>query len=167
MSNVLAFMSPIDNYMQQMRDLDQVDHQILHSLHHNARQSNVELAEKIGLSPSACLRRVQELERNKVLTGYHASVDPQAVGKGFLAYITVGLSNHRKQVQERFEKTMSAAHQVIECHNITGAYEYLLRVQVRDLTAYKKFHTDVLGALDDVATITSYIVMGSSKDRPD
>lgn len=130
----------------------------------DGRLSNLALAERVGLSPSACLRRVQALEKAGVIRGYRAVLSPEKTGIGFTAYITVGLNQHTKSAQEAFERAMSAAPQVRECHNITGPVEYLLRVEVADLAAYKHFHTDILGALPQVRTLTSYVVMGSPKD---
>ncbi len=122
------------------------------------------LADRIGLSPSACLRRVQELERSGVIKGYRAVLDPAKLGLGFVAYVTVGLSVHTKAAQEAFERAIARAPEVRECHNITGTVEYLLRVEARDLADYKHFHTDVLGILPQVNAITSFVVMGSPKD---
>ena len=148
-----------------MMDMDNINRKILRELELNGRISNLDLAEKIGLSPSACLRRVQELERAGVIRGYRAVLDRGAIGGGFLAYVTVGLSQHTKADQTAFEKAMARAPQVRECHNVTGTIEYLLRVEVEDLAAYKHFHTEVLGTLPQVSAITSYIVMGSPKDE--
>ena len=86
------------------------------------------------------------------------------MGKGFAAYVAVGLSEHTKMAQEAFERAMDATSDVAECHNIAGAFEYLLRVEARDLNSYKRFHTEVLGTVPQVNSITSYIVMGSPKD---
>ena len=144
---------------------DPKDDRILRELTRDGRVSNTELAERVGLSPSACLRRVQELERIGVIKGYRAVLDRDAMGAGFAAYVAVGLSDHSKAAQEAFEKSISRAPQVRECHNITGAIEYLLRVEVADLAAYKHFHTEVLGTLPQASAITSYIVMGSPKDE--
>ncbi|MEM8878622.1 MAG: Lrp/AsnC family transcriptional regulator [Pseudomonadota bacterium] len=147
-----------------MSSFDQIDDRILRALSDDGRISNVQLADKVGLSPSACLRRVQELERSGVITGYRAVLDRAALGRGFVAYVAVGLSDHSKASQESFERSMSAATQVLECHNITGTVEYLLRVEVADLVAYKAFHADVLGTHPQVNALTTYVVMGSPKD---
>lgn len=144
--------------------MDEINTRILHELTRDGRISNLHLADRVGLSPSACLRRVQELERRGVIAGYRAVLDRAAMGVGFTAYITVGLSSHTKASQEAFERAMDRAPEVVECHNITGAVEYLLRVEVANLPAYKRFHTDVLGTLPQVNAITSYVVMGSPKD---
>lgn len=148
-----------------MTKIDAINDRILQALSRDGRISNIELAEKAGLSPSACLRRVQELERSGVIKGYRAVLDRAALGAGFTAYIAVGLSDHSKASQEAFERSIARAPEVRECHNITGGIEYLLRVEVSDLTSYKIFHTDVLGTLPQVTSLTSYVVMGSPKDE--
>ena len=148
-----------------MTDLDHINENILRELSRDGRISNLELAERIGLSPSACLRRVQDLERTGIIAGYRAVLNRAAMGAGFVAYITVGLGDHSKASQAAFERSIAAAPQVRECHNVTGTIEYLLRIEVADLAAYKYFHTEVLGTLPQVNAITSYIVMSSPKDE--
>lgn len=144
--------------------MDKINNQILHHLSRNGRISNLDLAERVGLSPSACLRRVQDLERSGVIRGYRAVLDRARMGVGFVAYATVGLSEHNKTSQEAFERAMARAPEVLECHNITGSVEYLLRIEVADMAAYKAFHTDVIGTLPQVNAITTYVVIGSPKD---
>ncbi len=144
--------------------MDRIDENILQELRRDGRLSNLALAERVGLSPSACLRRVAALEKNGTITGYRATLSAEKMGVGFLAYITVGLNSHTKASQEAFERALIRAPEVRECHNITGSVEYLLRVEVPDLAAYKVFHTDILGTLPQINTITSYVVMGSPKD---
>ncbi|HBD89858.1 MAG TPA: AsnC family transcriptional regulator [Gemmobacter sp.] len=147
-----------------MTKMDRTDQKILQVLAQEGRLPNLALAERVGLSPSACLRRVQELERSGVIKGYRAVIDPAKVGAGFIAYITVGLNAHTKAAQEAFERAVSRAPQVVECHNITGTVEYLLRIEAADLVDYKHFHTEILGALPQVDRLTTYVVMGSPKD---
>lgn len=144
---------------------DRIQQQILQELTANGRISNLDLAARVGLSPSACLRRVQDLERRGVIRGYRAVVDHAKLGAGFLAYINVGLNDHSKASQAAFEQAMLEAPVVRECHNVTGTVEYLLRVECRDLAAYKAFHTDYLGALPQVNAITTLVVIGSPKDE--
>lgn len=151
--------------MQSMTNMDAIGRKILHELSCDGRISNLELADRVGLSPSACLRRVQELERSGVITGYRAQIDPAKRGLAFIAYVAVGLSSHTKKSQVGFEAAMATAPEVRECHNITGTIEYLLRVETEDLAAYKHFHTDVLGVLPQVHSITTYVLMGSPKDE--
>lgn len=148
-----------------MTEMDSISRQILRELMRDGRISNLELADRVGLSPSACLRRVLDLERRGVIRGYRAVIDPAAMGGGFTAYIAVGLSEHSKASQEAFERAIARAPEVRECHNVTGAVEYLLRVEVPDLAAYKLFHTEVLGTVPQVTAITSYVVLDSPKDE--
>lgn len=144
--------------------LDSINSKILQILEKDGRISNTDLASQIGLSPSACLRRVQELEKTGVISGYRAVINRKALGAGVTAFVMVGLSGHLRSHSSAFERAMDAAPQVRECHNITGAVEYLLRVEVSDLEAYKAFHADVLGTIAHVSSITSYISLASSKD---
>ena len=148
-----------------MATLDQIDRKILQTLKADGRISNTDLAEQVAMSPSACLRRVQELERSGVIKGYRAVLDPEAMGIGFVAYVSVGLARHTKETEAAFVTAISRAPEVRECHNVTGAIEFLLRVEARDLAHFKHFHTEVLGALPQVSTITSYVVMDSPKDE--
>ena len=148
-----------------MTNIDAINNRILQILRSDGRISNADLAERVGLSPSACLRRVQDLERNGVIKGYRALLDDNAMGTGFVAYVAVGLSEHSKAAQQAFERAIAQAWQVRECHNVAGAFEYLLRVEVEDLTAYKAFHTDSLGTIPVVNAITTHVVMGSPKDE--
>lgn len=157
-------MAVLIQYAQQMTKLDDIDHRILRELSRDARQTNLALADRIGLSPSACLRRVQEMERTGIIKGYRAVLDSEKLGIGFVAYVTVGLNTHTKAAQEAFERAVSRAAEVRECHNITGTVEYLLRVETADLAAYKHWHTEVLGVLPQVQAITTFVVMGSPKD---
>ncbi len=162
--NEIASLCNLTFILQLMTKIDHINQQILRELTRDGRISNLELAERVGLSPSACLRRVQELERSGVIAGYRAVLNPAALGVGFVAYLGVGLGEHTKAAQEGFERALQRAPEVVECHNITGTIEYLLRVECADLPSYKTFHTEVLGTLPHVTSITSYVVMESPKD---
>lgn len=147
-----------------MTKIDTINDAILRELAKDGRISNLTLAERVGLSPSACLRRVQELERTGVIKGYRARLDPAQTGRAYVVYVAVGLAEHTKAAQQGFERAMQRADEVTECHNVAGAFEYILRVEVADLPSYKAFHTDILGTVPHVRSITSYMVMGSPKD---
>jgi Lrp/AsnC family leucine-responsive transcriptional regulator len=164
MTNEIAICAGFWSILQSMTKMDAINERILRELSRDSRQSNLALAERVGLSPSACLRRVQELERAGVIKGYRAVLDQSKLGIGFVAYVTVGLGSHTKAAQEAFERAVSRAPQVRECHNVTGTVEYLLRVEAADLAAYKHWHTEVLGVLPQVRAITTFVVMGSPKD---
>jgi len=150
-----------------MIDIDAINSKILSVLERDGRISNTDLAAKVGLSASACLRRVQELERSGVIKGYRAVIDRSAKGGSITVFVTVGLSGQLTKDARAFERAMEAAPHVTECHNITGSVEYLLRVEVHDLATYKDFHANVLGSLSQVGSITSHICLGSSKDIRD
>jgi Lrp/AsnC family transcriptional regulator, leucine-responsive regulatory protein len=139
-----------------MTDIDPIDAKILHHLSGDGRLANLLLAERIGLSPSACSRRVQDLEKRGLIRGYRAVLDRGQLG--------VGLSKHTKEDQKGFEVAIALAAEVRECHNVTGGFEYLLRVETADLAAYKHFHTEVLGILPQVSSISTFVVMDSPKD---
>jgi len=147
-----------------MTNLDTYNSKILQALQADGRISNIELADRIGLSPSACLRRVQELEKSGIISGYRAVINFEALGVGLIAYIAVGLSDHTMPSQTAFETAMQDCPAVRECHNITGLVEYMLRVEVADIAAYKAFHADVLGSLSQVNSITTYMVLDSPKN---
>jgi len=148
-----------------MTKIDQINRRILRILERDGRISNADLADQVGLSASACLRRVQDLERRNIIRGYRAVIDREAVGASFIAFVAVGLSQHQKKDQAAFEQAMATAPQVRECHNVAGTVEYLLRVETADLAAFKEFHTEVLGTVPQVNSITSYIALGSPKDE--
>jgi len=148
-----------------MLEIDDINRNILSKLETNGKISNTELAQSIGLSPSACLRRVQELERVGIIKGYRAVIDREAMGATITIFVMVGLSAHLSKDARAFERAMAAAPNVRECHNVTGSVEYLLRVEMPSLAAYKDFHANVLGTLTQVNSITSYICLGSPKDQ--
>ncbi|MBV6659049.1 MAG: Lrp/AsnC family transcriptional regulator [Devosiaceae bacterium] len=145
--------------------IDRIDQEILRALETDGRLSNAALADRVGLSQSACLRRVQALEERGVIAGYRAVIDRSKLDGGLKVYVAVGLDRHTKADQAAFERAMIAAPEVLECHNVSGTIEYMLHVEVRDLAAYKHFHTEVLGTVPQVASIISYFVMGSAKNE--
>lgn len=144
--------------------MDGFDRRILQELEADGRITNAKLAERVSLSPSACLRRVQALESSGIIQGYRAVLDRSRLGAEVTVFVMVGLSAHLAKDARAFEEAMAEAEEVRECHNITGSVEYLLRVEVDSLERYKAFHADILGVLPQVASITSHISLGSSKD---
>lgn len=145
--------------------MDKFDERILQALKSEGRMSNVDLSERVGLSPSATLRRVQELERTEVIKGYRAILNSEPLGIGFIAYVAIGLASHSKQAQLEFEEHVQFVDEIVECHNITGENEYLLRIETSSLASYKRIHADVLGECEQVKSITTMVVMESPKDE--
>ncbi|MFD7324258.1 Lrp/AsnC family transcriptional regulator [Streptomyces sp. NPDC059875] len=139
--------------------MDDVDRSILAVLERNGRISNNELAAKVGLSPSPCLRRVRNLEESGVIRGYRAVIDPAAVGRGLRVFAGVRLMRHTRADVVAFEEGVMALPGVVACHHITGSFDYLIQVEVADLPAYEEFHANQLAALPGVATVNSFVIM--------
>ncbi|KGM52708.1 AsnC family transcriptional regulator [Lysobacter concretionis Ko07 = DSM 16239] len=133
--------------------LDRTDLLLLAELQRAGRQTNAELAERVNLSPSACLRRVQRLERDGVIAGYRAVVDPERLGLGLQAFVRVQLSRHDPSAIEVFGEFVNQWDEVVACHALTGDMDYLLQVVVRDLEHFSRFLLDHLlnqAGVDDV-----------------
>ena len=128
--------------------LDAIDRAILQELQHDGRVSNVELAERVHLSPSACLRRVKQLEDRGVIAGYVALVSPERVGLGLTAYLNVRLEKHsemhKRNPMDLFRAAVQTWPEVVECAALTGEMDYLLRVVVQDMAHYARFIMDTL-----------------------
>lgn len=137
--------------------LDQIDHQILKELHQDARLTHQELSERVGLSPSPCARRVRKLESEGYITGYSARIDEAKLGFAFSVFVSVRLD---KQVDDRlveFEREVARCPEVSDCWLMTGSFDYLLRVSVRDLDEFERFLTGRLTRIRGVASIESSI----------
>ena len=139
--------------------MDAVDRAIIEQLRRNARLSNVELAGRINLSPSPCMRRVRALEDAGVIRGYHADVDPGAVGRGF--EVTVHIELHRKdrETVEGFERRIGVMDAVLECRRMFGVPDYIVRVAVADADAYEAFYINELAELPGVGRVNSQFTM--------
>ncbi len=135
--------------------LDAIDQRILAELQKNARLSNVELAERAGLSPSPCLRRVRTLEEQGIIKGYAALVDQDTVGLPVSVFIMVSLERQVERALEVFEEKVRALPEVMECYLMTGDSDYLLRVVTRDLQAYEVFLMRHLTKFPGVSSIKS------------
>ena len=135
--------------------IDAIDRQILENLQNDARMRNVELAEKVGLSPSPCLRRVGNLEETGVIRGYATLVDAEAVGLPVSVFVSVTLEKQIEKTLEKFEKEIRARPEVMECYLMTGDADYLLRVVTADLGAYERFLIEHLTRIPGVASIKS------------
>lgn len=121
--------------------------------------SNAELADRVGLSPSPCLRRVRRLEETGVIRGYRAVIDPAVVGRGLRVFAGVRLVRHGRSEVAAFERAVVRLPEVVQCHHVTGNFDYLLQVEVADLSAYEDFHANRLANLPAMAAVTSYVTM--------
>ena len=135
--------------------LDNTDRRILRVIQEEARVSNSELAERVGLSPSPCWRRVRTLEENGVIERYVPLVNAKAVGLPINVFATVTLEKQAESALELFEKAVKKRPEVMECNLMTGEFDYLLRVVVPDLAAYERFLMDHLTRIKGIASIKS------------
>ena len=147
------------------KSLDAIDRHILENLQNDARMRNVELAEKVGLSPSPCLRRVGNLEETGVIRGYATLVDAEAVGLPVSVFVSVTLEKQIEKTLEKFEKEIRARPEVMECYLMTGDADYLLRVVTADLGAYERFLIEHLTRIPGVANIRSSFALKQVKYR--
>jgi Lrp/AsnC family leucine-responsive transcriptional regulator len=139
--------------------MDDIDRSILTTLEQHGRISNDELATRVGLSPSPCLRRVRRLEQTGVIRGYRALVDPAAVGRSLRVFAGVRLLRHARADVAAFERAVTQLPEVVHAHHVTGNYDYLLQIEVADLSAYEDFHANRMATLPGVAAVTSYVTM--------
>jgi Lrp/AsnC family leucine-responsive transcriptional regulator len=146
--------------------LDRIDLRMLAILQGEGRLSNAELAERVSLSPSACLRRLQRLEGDGVIAGYAALVEPSAVGLGLQAFVRVQLAKHESAAIEQFVQQVSEWPQVVSCYALTGDMDYLLQVYVADLADFSRFLLDHLLNAAGVADVNSSFVLRTVKRSP-
>jgi len=142
-----------------MAMLDAPDRVILDLLRRNGRATVAEMASATGLSASACSRRLRRLEDSHVIRGYQAIIDPKADGRGLTAFVAVRLVRHQREHVQQFQEGARSIDEVIECHHVTGNFDYLLRVEVPNLEAYERFHAEKLAALHNVGQVVTYISM--------
>lgn len=145
------------------RILDRIDCKILGELQTDGRLSVAELATRVGLSASPCLRRVRALEEEGVIARYVAVLDQRAVGLPVSVFISIKLESQREEALEHFNKGVANWPEVLECYLMTGPRDYLLRVVVADLEAYERFVKTKLTRLSGIASIESSFALGQVK----
>jgi DNA-binding Lrp family transcriptional regulator len=143
--------------------MDQKDRHILRELQRNGRLSNAELAERVNLSPSPCLRRLRMLEKSGVIEGYAAIVNQKAYGLPITVFIQIRLDHHSRQAAQAFERRIIAIDEVMDCHLMTGDTDYLLRVVVQSLEAYETFIRDRIHPIPSIASINTSFAYGMVK----
>ena len=149
----------------QKPSLDAIDRRILDCLQDNARISNADLAREVGLSASACSRRVHELEETGVIQRYATLLDPLVAGMPVSVFVSVTLEKQVEQDLERFEAAILALPEVMECYLMTGDSDYLLRVVASDVAAFRRFLMDHLTRIPGVANIRSSFALNQVKYR--
>ena len=135
--------------------LDRIDHAILDNLQNDGRISNSDLADRVGLSQSACLRRVKSLEAEGVIEGYAATVNQTAADLPDNVFVQITVEKQTKELLTEFERIVRDCPQIMECYLMSGDADYMLRVIVCDASDYEKLHMDVLTALPGVSQIKS------------
>ena len=144
--------------------LDNVDIQILRALQENARLTTTELAAKVNLSTTPVFERLKRLERSGFIRGYVAVLDAEKLGRGFTVFCSVKLKQMNRAVALDFISVVKDIPQVAECYNISGEYDYLLKIQAPDMKYYNEFIINVLGTIDSIGSILSSFVMAEIKN---
>lgn len=145
-------------------DLDDIDRAILAELEADGRLSNVELADRVGLSPSPCLRRVRRLEEAGVIRGYRAVVAPEVDDRGLVVIAMVRLRVHDRDLVTKFEQHVVRMPGVREVEHLAGDHDYMLRIEVADLAAYDHFTREVITRAPGVGSVTSHVVLSTLLD---
>lgn len=147
-----------------MHDLDRTDRRILDVLQRNGRISITDLAQEVGLSATPCAERVRRLERSGVITGYHAHVSPRALGKSLLVFLEIKLSVKSDDVFEKIRKELQRMPDVLECHLVSGDFDYLLKARLAEMNDYRRLLGEILQRMPASAESRSYIVMEEIKE---
>jgi Lrp/AsnC family transcriptional regulator, leucine-responsive regulatory protein len=143
--------------------LDSIDRAILRELQREGRLSNLELAQRVHLSPSACLRRVKALDDSGVIAQYVALVNPRAVGKHGVSFTIINLESMNTPQLEAFEQAVRDQPEVLDCFYVAGSNDYLIRFTYRDAEDLERFHSEVLMRLPNVARTNSLLVLRTVK----
>jgi DNA-binding Lrp family transcriptional regulator len=145
--------------------LDKLDISILEALQGDGRMSNAALAEYVGLSQSACSRRLDNLEKSGVISGYHARLSSAALGNQTTAIVHISLSGQFEKSLAEFEAAIHRCPNVLSCHLMSGEYDYILRISVRDLQDYERIHKEWLSAMPHVTKINTSFALREVIDR--
>ncbi len=143
--------------------LDETDVQILHLLQKDGRITNAELAKRVGLSPPSVLQRVRALEKAGLIRGYVALLDPERLGLRITAMIMISLALHQEQPIERFRRSIQEIPEIVECYHVSGDYDFLLKVVVRDMRAYEIFLREKLSKIKGIGKINTNFVLATTK----
>ncbi|GAB4252003.1 MAG: leucine-responsive transcriptional regulator Lrp [Vicingaceae bacterium] len=146
-----------------MAKLDSIDLKILKILQENGKITNLQLSKEIGLSPAPTLERVKKLEKNGFIDSYHALVNEQALELGITAFMQVSLMRQKDNAIQNFIKKIGAINEVVECYNVTGQADYLLKIMVKDIPAFDKLVKEKLSPIEEISNMHSMIVI--SKDK--
>ena len=147
----------------ELSSLDAADLRILRILQQNGRITNQELARQAGLSPASCFDRVKRLRERGIILGYTALLDPHQLGSALMIFVEVLLDRTTDDVFSAFAEHVRKVPQVLECHMVAGGFDYLLKVRVADMTAYRAFLGNILAAMPGVRETRTYAVLEEVK----
>lgn len=147
-----------------MRPLDRTDRQILNILQKYGRIAISELASRVNLSTTPCSERVKRLEREGIIMGYHARVNPQLIDRNLLVFLEIKLSAKSGDVFDQVARDLIEIPEVLECHLISGEFDYLVKARLKEMSAYRRLLGDLLKKLPSSASSHSYIVMEEVKE---
>ena len=146
--------------------MDEIDRKIVTQLVIDARASVEKTAEQIGLSPTPTRRRIRQLEKVGIISGYRASIDPEKCGLGLSIYVYIKLQSRDRKSLREFENKINSLPEILRCELITGARDYILSVRLPDMKDYNRFLRDILAELPGVFGIETSVVIGKVKDTP-
>jgi Lrp/AsnC family transcriptional regulator, leucine-responsive regulatory protein len=146
------------------QDLDRIDLRILKVLQADGRISNLKLAESVALSPTAVLARTQRLQRDGYILGYEARLNPLKLGRGMLVFVEVLLDRTTPNVFNEFKAAVQVRDEILECHMVAGGFDYLIKIRMADMAAFRDFAGSVLWQLPGVRETRTYAVMEEVKD---
>lgn len=149
--------------MEATNALDRIDLRILDALQRDGRLSNLKLADKVALSPTAVLARVQRLTRDGFILSYHAELNPDKLGRGLVVFVEVLLDRTTPNVFDEFKAAVQVHDEIMECHMVAGGFDYLLKTRMADMAAYRAFAGRVLWQLPGVRETRTYAVMEEVK----
>lgn len=152
------------NEHQVRREMDKIDRNILRILQEEGRISFTELGERVGLSTTPCTERVRRMEREGIIQGYSARLNPAALKAGLLVFVELNLAYKSGDIFEEFRRAVLKLPQVLECHLVSGDFDYLIKARISEMASYRKLLGDILLKLPHVRESKSYIVMEELKE---
>ncbi len=147
------------------KQLDLIDRKILAVLQQNAKISNVDLAERVHLSPTPCLERVKRLESEGYIRDYVTRLNPQLLDAGTLIYLEISLTSTTTEVLSEFNRAVQTIAEILECHMVAGGFDYLMKIRVRDMQHFRVLLGDIVSTLPHVRETHTYVVMEEVKDQ--
>ena len=147
-----------------MKQIDRIDRKILRAIQDDGRLTNLQLAEKVSLSPTATAERLKRLTRDGYILGYSAQLSPEMLGRGMLVFVQVKLDKTTPDVFDSFAAAIRRSDQVMECHMVAGGFDYLVKARVQGMETYRAFLSDVILSLPGVRETHTYAVMEEVKN---